>query len=287
MHGHRRIAEHGFRAGGCDYEIVLAVDGAGAIGQGVAAVPQVAVFVAVLDLEIGNGGGQFRVPVHQPLAAVDQPLLVQAHEDLDDRVGEPLVQGEAVPGPVHRRAHAPQLPGDVAAGAFLPLPYALDEGIAADLPACPAFAVQLAFHQHLGGDTGVVGPHLPECAPAVHAVITDEGIHERVLKGVPHVQAAGDVGRWNGDAVAVAVAGRGEVAGGFPGFVQFALYGMRVETALHVSALPIRPARGGRADSPGRGSNGSAPGRSRASRPRRFPRRGRSGPGTPAHRPRG
>ena len=287
MHRHGGVAEHGFRPGGRDDQVILAVDGCGAVGQRVTAVPEMAVFLPVFDLEVGYGRGQFRVPVHQPFAPVDQPLFVQAHEDLHHRVGESRVQGEPLPGPVDGRTHAPQLPGDIAARALLPFPDTFDERIAPDIGTRLALAGQLAFHQHLRGDARVVRAHLPERAPAVHAVVADEGIHQRVLKGVPHVQAAGYVRGRYGDAVLGAVAGRREIARGLPRFVNFALNGMGVETALHVSALPSRPVRGGTADSPGPGKSGIGRGRCRASRPPRFPRFGRNGREMPAPRPPG
>ena len=50
--------------------------------------PHMAVNFDVLDLEIGNRGLEMRVPVHQPLAAVDQALFIHLDKDLDHGVVE-------------------------------------------------------------------------------------------------------------------------------------------------------------------------------------------------------
>jgi hypothetical protein len=48
--------------------------------------------------------------------------------------------------------------------------------------------------------------------PAFHAVVADQGVHDGFLETVAHVQAAGDIGRWNHDGVGLALAAGGEVA---------------------------------------------------------------------------
>ena len=79
-----------------------------------------------------------------------------------------------------------------------------------------AFGLQLAFHQHLRCDAGVVCADLPEGVGAEHAVIADEDINEGVLKGVPHVQVAGDIGWRDDNAIRRPLAGWRKVAGLFP-----------------------------------------------------------------------
>ena len=48
--------------------------------------------------------------------------------------------------------------------------------------------VELALYDHLRSDTGVVCAGLPQRVVAAHSVITRQGIHDGVLKGVAHVQ---------------------------------------------------------------------------------------------------
>ncbi len=84
---HAGIAQQGFRTGGGDHQVIFAVGGFRAVGQRVAQVPQVEPSrLAVFHFQVGNGGAQLRIPVHQALAAVDQAFFVQAHEDFFHRV---------------------------------------------------------------------------------------------------------------------------------------------------------------------------------------------------------
>jgi len=85
-----------------------------------------------------------------------------------------------------------------------------------------ALGIHQPFHHHLGSDTGVVGTGLPQGLVAFHTMKADQGIHDGVLEGVAHMQAAGNIRRWNHDAVAIVAVGllRGvEVSALFPSLV--------------------------------------------------------------------
>ncbi|MDT4793166.1 hypothetical protein FQZ97_256800 [compost metagenome] len=211
VHGHGGVAEHGFRTGGGDHQVVLAVRGPVAVGQRIAQVPEVALLVMVLHFQVGNGGVEPGVPVHQALAAVDQAVLVQTHEGFLHRFGQAVVHGEALARPVHGGAEAADLPGDGAAGLVLPLPDLLQELLAAQVVTGDALGGQLALHHHLGGDAGVVGARLPQGVAALHAAVADQRVHDGVVEAVTHVQAAGDVRRRNHDGVRLAGTLRGEI----------------------------------------------------------------------------
>ncbi len=172
---------------------------------------------------------QHRVPVHQALAAIDESFGKEAHEDLPHRRRQALVHGETLVLPVQGGAHAPQLAGDGSAGFLLPGPDALDEGVASQVVASLVFLFQETLDDHLGGDAGMIRACLPEGRFAAHAVIADQGIHDGVLKGVAHVQAAGDVRRGDHDAVGVfARGGGGEVASFLPDLIPILLQGLGV-----------------------------------------------------------
>jgi hypothetical protein len=203
VHRHGAVPEQGLRAGGGDHHI------ASAVGEGVAHVPHVPGLFLGQHLQVRDGGVQHRVPVDQALAAIDEAFLEQTHEDLAHRRRQAFVHGEALVLPVQGGAHAPQLAGDGAAGLFLPLPDALDEGVTAQVVAGLALLFQEALDDHLGGDAGMIRARLPEGGLAAHAVIADQGIHDGVLEGVAHVQAAGDVRRRDHDAVRVVAGGGG------------------------------------------------------------------------------
>ena len=154
MDGDRAVAEHRLGPGGGDGDVValfLEVDVAVGVlldivvglaaGERILEVPHVAVDFAVLDLEVGDRGLELRVPVDQPLAVIDQALLVERDEDLEHGLRQALVHGEALARPVAGGAEALQLVEDRAAGFVLPLPDLVDEGLAAHVAAADlAFA---------------------------------------------------------------------------------------------------------------------------------------------------
>ena len=243
MHHRRGIAEHGFRAGGGDDQVVAGfaqgLDAVGidfhvfvrhAIGQRIADRPHVAVLFLARHFQVGDRGLQHRVPVDQALAAIDQALFVQAHEGFDDGLAGHRVHGEHAARPVAAGAEAAHLPLDGVAGMLLPLPHFLDELVAAQRVAGLAFTGdgEVAAHHHLGGDAGVVGAHLPQRAIAAHAVVADQRVLQGVLERMAHVQGAGDVRRRQQDGVGRAVALRGERAAGFPLLVQAGFEGLGV-----------------------------------------------------------
>ena len=209
----RGVAEHGLGPRGRDRRVAAAR----ALDR-VADVPQVPLHLGRLDLEVGDRGLQPAVPVDQALVLVDQALAVEVDEHLADRVREALVQGEALARPVGRGAEAMQLLADAAAQLLLPGPDPLDEGLAADLAAAQALALELALDHHLGRDAGVVGAGLPEHRPAAHPPEADQRVLDRVVQRMAHVQAAGDVRRRHDDAVGLAAGvGRGpEIAASLP-----------------------------------------------------------------------
>ena len=238
VHGHGGVAEHGFRASGGDDQVVQALGGLLAVGQRITQVPQVALLVVVFHFEVGDGGVELGVPVDQTLTAVDQTVLVQAHEGFFNRLGQTFVHGEALARPVHRAAQATDLPGDGAAGLFLPLPDLLQELLAAQVVAADALGGQLALDHHLRGDARVVGARLPQGVAALHAAEAHQAVHDRVVEAVAHVQAAGDVRRRDHDGVGLAGTLRGEVVVRLPVLVQGGFDGVGLVGLVHARRDP-------------------------------------------------
>ena len=81
MDGDSGVAEHRLRTGGGDADDLVAPLQVDRVGDG----PQGARFVPVDDLEIGERGLAARAPGDEPLAAVDEPLVVEALEDVAHR----------------------------------------------------------------------------------------------------------------------------------------------------------------------------------------------------------
>jgi len=155
VHGDRGVTEHRLGSRRGDNEV------SGAVGERVAQVPEVPGLGFRDHFEVGKRRVQHRVPVHEPLSAIDQASLVQAHEDFGNRGRETFVHREAVARPVHGIAEAAHLPRDRAARLFLPLPDSLDELLAAEVLACLAHRVQLPLDDHLGRDACMVRTRLP------------------------------------------------------------------------------------------------------------------------------
>ncbi len=213
VHCDRGVAQHRFRSRGRDDQVTVR------ILHRVAQMPDPARFGLGHDLEVGERGMQDGVPVDEPLAAVDEAVLVQPDEHLGNRGGETLVHREAISRPVDRCTEPAHLAGDRSAGLLFPAPHAPDEFRSPERGAVLTLLVQLPLDHHLGCDARVIGACLPEHAPAFHPVKSRQRVHQRVLERVTHVQRAGYVRRRNHDAVRRSVARGREPSSGFPALV--------------------------------------------------------------------
>ena len=218
VHRDGGVAEHGLGPGGGDHDGVVTV--------AVADRDELAVVVAVLDLDVGQRGQAARAPVDDALGPVDQAVVEEPLEDRLDGPGQALVHREPLAGPVHAVAEAAHLAEDLAAGLGLPLPDPLDEGLAAQIVAAQALLGELALHHVLGGDAGVVHAGQPQGVVALHPAAPDQRVHQRVVERVADVQGTGDVRRRDDDGVrgGVRVRVRGEVTCLLPAFVARALH---------------------------------------------------------------
>ena len=113
MHRDRAIAQHGLRARGGDGDIVPRLaQGDSAVlvlldiliglaaRQRVFEMPHMARRLDILHFEVRDRRLEMRVPVDQPLALVDQPLVVKLNEHLANGLGQPLIHREALTRPV-------------------------------------------------------------------------------------------------------------------------------------------------------------------------------------------
>ena len=123
--------------------------------------PEMARFLFGLHFKVRQRGLQHRVPVHKALAPIDQPVFIQPNEYLKDGPGQALIKCETLGFPVQGCTQTPQLAGNGPAARLFPLPYALQELFAAKIGGSLALCGQLFRDNHLGGDTSVIGAHLP------------------------------------------------------------------------------------------------------------------------------
>ncbi len=233
VHRNCHVPQHGLGTGGRHHHA------AAAVGQRIADLPDLSVFLLAVHLEVRHRGPQHRIPVDQALAAIDETFLVQPHEHLEDSPRHARIHREVAGllplgvgiGPVTGSAEPAHLPDDGRAGLLLPRPHALDELVAAEVVAGLAFGFELALDYDLRGDAGVVGAHDPVGVETAHPVVAHQRVHQRLLECMAHVQRPGDVGRRELDAVgqAIRVEARLEVAARFPHRVPAALDLVRFE----------------------------------------------------------
>ena len=161
----------------------------------IANLPQLSGNLFVLHFEIGDRRLAARAPVHDVLAAIDQPFFIEPDENFAHRARKIFVHGEIFAVPVDRRAQPLHLVENRAAVELLPLPHALDKFLAAQVAALLALFGELPLHHHLRGDAGVIGARQPERDEAAHAMPAHDDVHLRLVEHVAHVQAAGHVRR--------------------------------------------------------------------------------------------
>ena len=185
--------------------------------------PHRALFFHAFHFQIRHRRAQHGIPVHQPLATVNQTLLKQAHEHFGNGLRARLVHREILALPIGRAADAAHLLRNRAAGDVFPCPYFFQKRLAPQIVARHALGGKLPLHHNLRGDACVVGTRNPSGVAAFHAVIAREAVHNRLIERVPHVQRAGYVGRrkLDGKRGFRQIHIGGEIAFGFPVLIVF------------------------------------------------------------------
>ena len=191
---HAGVAEHRLGARGGDHDVFLPID---RLDERIAQIPQVAVFFLVLRLVVGDGRRAMRAPVHDALAAVNQPVMVPVAKDLAHRSGVVGIHGEVRIGEVDRAAHALDLLDNVPAVLVSPIPAGVDELLTADLAAGDSLGRELFVHLRLRGDARMVGAQDPAGGDAAHAVHADDGVLDGIVERMAHMKLASHVRRRN------------------------------------------------------------------------------------------
>ena len=155
VHCQRRIAEDGLRARGRYRDEILRAF------ESIFEIIERARLLAVIDLQVADGGLKAGGPVDQAWAAIDQAFFIQTHKGFAHRAREAFIQRKTLAFPITGCAQTTQLVGDLAAIFVFPSPGALDERFAPDLLAAAALGSERLFHLQLRGDSGVVGARHP------------------------------------------------------------------------------------------------------------------------------
>jgi hypothetical protein len=181
-----------------------------------------------LDFVVRQRCQRHRVPVHEALAAIDQPVLEQAEERLAHGFRALLVHRESQAVPVARAAHGLELGDDLLLVLVLPGLDLGDEDLALELRPPLAFFLHHTLLDHrLRRDPGVVGAGEPAGVVAGHPAPAGEDVLDRVVQGVAEVKRRGDVRRGDDDGERIAGVGGFGMEGAFaqPHLVRLALDG--------------------------------------------------------------
>ena len=231
VHDDGGVAQHRLDARGRDDDRVVAV--------AVADRDQLAVDLVVLDLDVGDHAAQRRRPVDHALGAVDQAVVEHPLEDGPDGAVEPVVHREALARPVDALAEPAHL------DRIAPPCSAFHSHVRSRNASRPISARRLARSASSASRRARARrcdawsmPGQVQRVVALHPAAADQHVDQRVLEGVPDVQAAGDVRRRDDDAERRLVALRIglEVAALDPPLVQPALYLARDELGGEVTA---------------------------------------------------
>ena len=205
MHGHGRVAQHRLRSRRGDADKLglarLRVD------HRIAQVPEVARIGFVKHFVVADGRLQIRVPVDQPLAAIDQPLLEQTERTYA------APRGHTVGSSVNRVRCQSQLQPSCSSWPRIRASYSffhfqMRSTSAARPRSCRAelfFFQQPPLDHGLRGDAGMIGARHPQRVVALHPPPADENILQRVVQRMPQVQRAGHVRRRNDDRIRLAL----------------------------------------------------------------------------------
>ncbi len=187
------VAEHGDRTRRRDDKALAAAL------ESVMDVIKGALALLALDLDVGQRGAAADAPIHEPLAAIDQPALPKRLEGMKDGLRASLVHREGLALPVERSAQAAQLAQDRLLTVPRPRLHAVVERLAAHGPAVDPLGLELLFHHVLRRDAAVIGARDPAGLVAGEAVVADQDVLQGVVQRVADVQRAGHVRRRDHD----------------------------------------------------------------------------------------
>jgi hypothetical protein len=193
MHRHRNVGQERFGPRRRDDHTRTAVFCT------VAQVPERSAVRFVFHLGVRQCRAAFRIPVHEPRAAIDQPVVVEVDEDARDGGREFRIHREALALPIRAEAEAPELLVDPVTVLLAPLPSAREKCIASETVARESLFRQLAHQHGFRRDRGVVLARQPVGVVPAHPMVARQDVHRRVGRTVTEVRRAGDVRRRHRD----------------------------------------------------------------------------------------
>ena len=204
-----------------------------------------AVHFARFHLKVGNRGFEVRIPIHQPLVAIQQPLIVKLNKHLDDGLAKPLIHREAFVGPIATRAQTAELGRDRPPTLGLPFLHLVDKFIAGEIGALLLMQRHLPLNHHLRGNPGVISADHPQRILALQAGVADEDVLQCIIQRMADVQAARHIGRRHDDGIRFRIgARRAERARPFPMGIPFGFNGGGIECFGEIGHIAVRHSGG-------------------------------------------
>ena len=182
MYSYTAITQHSLRTS-CSHLYILV----GALYL-ISEVPEMASLSLMLNLDVRDCSVAVCAPVGDAGALINQPLFVKTYKYLADSTGASLVHGKALAVPVAGGAKGTELAHDTAAKLFLPLPYALQKLLTAQLIAVGTLFTESTLYLSLSSDTCMVTAWHPQGVVALHTAPADEDILQGIIKGMAHMK---------------------------------------------------------------------------------------------------
>ena len=199
MDGDGRVAQDRLWPGCADLDVAGRGCRTVSLAQRIAEGVELALDRLMFDFQVADSALTAGTPVDKVIAAINEPVVVEADEGLEDGVAETVVKGKAFSAPVARNSHTALLAADLAVIFVLPVPHLLHEAFPSQVVTGSTAFGQFAFDDILGGDSGMIGARHPQSRPAGHAVIADQHVLDGAGDGMAQMEYASYIGRRHGD----------------------------------------------------------------------------------------
>ncbi len=120
---------------------------------------------------------------------------MEANEGLFHRLAKTCIQRESLSLPVDGIPQPAQLINDATSTFCFPLPGPLQKSLTTKVMARLALLLQLLLKNRLHCDRGVIRARQTKHIFARQPLVAHDRIDQSCIEGMPHVQAAGDIGR--------------------------------------------------------------------------------------------
>jgi len=175
----RCVAKHGLWTRGRNRNMTIA------ILEWVLQVPHMPCDFFHLNFVVGQGGQRHRVPIHQPLAAIDEPVFKEFEEGMPHGCGAHWVHGEPRPCPIATGTKFTKLTEDDCLILVFPLLGQRDKLVAGHVRTPSTRLLKPLLNDRLRSDASMVSPRQPKCCCASHAVVSNENVLQRPIERMP------------------------------------------------------------------------------------------------------